>query len=179
VKIEEHYTRAAIGGVGRAKAAGNYGASLYPAKQCQLQGFHQLVWTDAKEHKYIEESGTMNIVFQIGGKLITPTEDADTILRGITKRSVLEVAKKMGVEVEERKVSVEEIITAAKNGTLEDAFGAGTAATIAQIAIIGYRDERLELPPLEGRTISNKIKAYMDDMKTGRVNDDFGWNFKV
>jgi branched-chain amino acid aminotransferase len=179
VKIEEHFTRAAIGGVGRAKAAGNYGASLYPAKQCQMQGFHQLVWTDAKEHKYIEESGTMNIVFQIGGKLITPTEDADTILRGITKRSVLEVAKKMGVEVEERKVSVEEIITAAKNGTLEDAFGAGTAATIAQIAIIGYRDERLELPPLEGRTISNKIKTYMDDMKTGRVNDDFGWNFKV
>ena len=179
VKIEEHYTRAAIGGVGRAKAAGNYGASLYPAKQCQLQGFHQLVWTDAKEHKYIEESGTMNIVFQIGGKLITPTEDADTILRGITKRSVLEVAKKWGVEVEERKVSVEEIITAAKNGTLEDAFGAGTAATIAQIAIIGYRDERLELPPLEGRTLSNKIKAYMDDMKTGRIDDEFGWNYKV
>jgi len=179
VKIEEHYTRAAIGGVGRAKAAGNYGASLYPAKQCQLQGFHQLVWTDAKEHKYIEESGTMNIVFQIGGKLITPTEDADTILRGITKRSVLEVAKKMGVEVEERKVSVEEIITAAKNGTLEDAFGAGTAATIAQIAIIGYKEERLELPPLEGRTISNKIKAYMDDMKAGRIDDEFGWNFKV
>lgn len=179
VKIEEHYTRAAIGGVGRAKAAGNYGASLYPAKQCQIQGFHQLVWTDAKEHKYIEESGTMNIVFQIGGKLITPTEDADTILRGITKRSVLEVAKKWGVEVEERKVSVEEIITAAKNGTLEDAFGAGTAATIAQIAIIGYRDERLELPPLEGRTLSNKIKAYMDDMKTGRIDDEFGWNYKV
>jgi branched-chain amino acid aminotransferase len=179
VKIEEHYTRAAIGGVGRAKAAGNYGASLYPAKQCQLQGFHQLVWTDAKEHKYIEESGTMNIVFQIGGKLITPSEDADTILRGITKRSVLEVAKKWGVEVEERKVSVEEIITAAKNGTLEDAFGAGTAATIAQIAIIGYRDERLELPPMEGRTLSNKIKAYMDDLKAGRIDDEFGWNYKV
>ena len=179
VKIEEHFTRAAIGGVGRAKAAGNYGASLYPAKQCQLQGFHQLVWTDAKEHKFIEESGTMNIIFQIGGKLITPSEDADTILRGITKRSVLEVAKKWGVEVEERKVSVEEIITAAKNGTLEDAFGAGTAATIAQIAIIGYRDERLELPPLEGRTLSNKIKAYMDDMKAGRIDDEFGWNYKV
>ncbi|MBM3187028.1 MAG: branched-chain amino acid aminotransferase [Bacteroidetes bacterium] len=179
VKIEEHYTRAAIGGVGRAKAAGNYGASLYPAKQCQIEGFHQLVWTDAKEHKYIEESGTMNIVFQIGGRLISPTEDADTILRGITKRSVLEVAKKWGVEVEERKVLVEEIVTAAKNGTLEDAFGAGTAATIAQIAIIGYRDERLELPPLEGRTLSNKIKAYMDDMKTGRIDDEFGWNYKV
>jgi branched-chain amino acid aminotransferase len=143
VKIEEYYTRAAKGGVGRAKAAGNYGASLYPAKQCQLEGFHQLIWTDAVEHKYIEESGTMNIVFQIDGKLITPSEESDTILRGITKRSVLDLAKSWGVEVEERKVSVEEIIHAARNGTLEDAFGAGTAATIAQIAIIGYRARRV------------------------------------
>lgn len=179
VKIEEHYTRAAIGGVGRAKAAGNYGASLYPAKQCQLAGFHQLIWTDAVEHKYIEESGTMNVMFQIGGTLITPSEESDTILRGITKRSVIEVAKKWGIPVEERKVSVEEIITAARNGSLEDAFGAGTAATIAQIAVIGYRDEMLTLPPLETRTISNKIKSYMDALKAGEVEDELGWNLLV
>lgn len=179
VKIEEHYTRAAIGGVGRVKAAGNYAASLFPARQAQMQGFHQLVWTDAKEHKYIEESGTMNIVFQIGGKLITPTEESDTILRGITKRSVLDLAIKWGVEVEERKVSVEEIISAAKNGTLEDAFGAGTAATIAQIAVIGYRDEIFELPAFETRTLSNKIKNFIDDVKTDRIEDEFGWNLKV
>lgn len=179
VKIEEHYTRAAIGGVGRVKAAGNYAASLFPARQAQMQGFHQLVWTDAKEHKYIEESGTMNIVFQIGGKLITPTEESDTILRGITKRSVLDLAIKWGVEVEERKVSVEEIISAAKNGTLEDAFGAGTAATIAQIAVIGYRDEIFELPAFETRTLSNKIKNFIDDVKTDRIDDQFGWNLKV
>jgi branched-chain amino acid aminotransferase len=97
VKIEEHYTRAAIGGVGRVKAAGNYAASLFPARQAQMQGFHQLVWTDAKEHKYIEESGTMNIVFVINGTLITPSEEADTILRGVTKRSVLEIAEKWGL----------------------------------------------------------------------------------
>ena len=90
VKIEEHYTRAAVGGVGRAKAAGNYGASLYPAKQAQQEGFHQLVWTDAKTHTFIEESGTMNIVFVIDDKIITPTEEADTILRGTTKKTVLE-----------------------------------------------------------------------------------------
>ena len=179
VKIEEHYTRAAIGGVGRAKAAGNYGASLYPAKQCQILGYHQLVWTDAIEHKYIEESGTMNIVFQIGGKLISPSEEADTILRGVTKQTVFDIARSWGVEVEERKVSVEEIVTAARNGTLEDAFGAGTAATIAQILIIGYRDERLELPPLEGRTLSNKIKNYLNDVKTGKVEDTHSWNYKV
>jgi branched-chain amino acid aminotransferase len=179
VKIEEYYTRAAKGGVGRAKAAGNYGASLYPAKQGQQNGFHQLVWTDAIEHKYIEESGTMNIMFQIDGKLITPSEDSDTILRGITKRSVIELAQSWGIEVEERQVSVEEIITAAKNGTLEDAFGAGTAATIAQIAIIGYQDEKIELPSLESRTLSNRIKEHLDAIKTGRAEDTFGWCFKV
>ncbi len=179
VKIEEHYTRAARGGVGRAKNAGNYGASLYPAKQCQLQGFHQLIWTDAVEHKFIEESGTMNIVFQIGGKLITPSEDDDTILRGITKRTLIDLVKTWGIEVEERRVSVEEIITAAKNGTLEDAFGAGTAATIAQIAVIGYRDEVIELPAMESRTLSNKIKAHLDGVKNGTVEDTFGWNLKV
>jgi branched-chain amino acid aminotransferase len=179
VKIEEFYTRAAVGGVGRAKTAGNYGASLFPAKQGQLKGFHQLVWTDAKEHKYIEESGTMNIVFIIDGVMVTPSEDADTILRGVTKRSVLEIAKSWGVPVEERKVSVQEIVDAHRNGTLQDAFGAGTAATVAQIIKIGYRDEVLELPPLETRTISNKIKDHLDGIKAGKVKDEFGWCLKV
>ena len=175
VKIEEHYTRAAIGGVGRAKAAGNYGASLYPAKLAQQEGFHQLVWTDAKTHSFIEESGTMNIMFVINDTLITPSEDADTILRGTTKRTVIEVAKQMGIPVEERKVSVEEIITAAKNGSLQDCFGAGTAATIAPIVKIGFRDEVIELPPLETRTTSIKIKNYLDDLKAGKVEDPLNW----
>lgn len=179
VKIEEFYTRASVGGVGRAKTAGNYGASLYPAKLGQAKGFHQLVWTDSKEHKYIEESGTMNIVFVIDGKIITPSEDSDTILRGVTKRSVLDVAKHWGIPVEERAVSVEEIVQAVKNGTLTDAFGAGTAATIAPIAKIGYRDEMLILPPVEGREISTKIKNYLDDLKAGKINDEFGWCIKV
>ncbi|MEY3438234.1 MAG: hypothetical protein RL265_819 [Bacteroidota bacterium] len=179
VKIEEFYTRASVGGVGRAKTAGNYGASLYPAKQGQLKGFHQLVWTDGKEHKYIEESGTMNIVFVINGTLVTPSEESDTILRGVTKRSVVEIAKSWGIPVEERKVTVEEIVTAAKNGSLQEAFGAGTAATIASIAKIGYRDEILELPPVETHTISIKIRTYLDDLKAGKVEDTFGWCLKV
>lgn len=179
VKIEEHYTRAAIGGVGRAKAAGNYGASLYPAKLAQQEGFHQLVWTDAKTHSFIEESGTMNIMFVINDTLITPSEDADTILRGTTKRTVIEVAKQMGIPVEERTVSVEEIITAAKNNTLQEVFGAGTAATIAQIALIGYRDEKIELPPLETRQISNRIKDYLDAVKSGEQPDTNHWVLKV
>jgi branched-chain amino acid aminotransferase len=179
VKIEEHYTRAAIGGVGRAKAAGNYGASLYPAKLAQQEGFHQLVWTDAKTHSFIEESGTMNIMFVMNNTLITPSEDADTILRGTTKRTVIEVAKQMGIPVEERTVSVEEIITAAKNNTLQEVFGAGTAATIAQIALIGYRDEKIELPALETRQISNRIKDYLDAVKSGEQPDTNHWVLKV
>jgi branched-chain amino acid aminotransferase len=179
VKIEEFYTRASVGGVGRAKTAGNYGAALYPAKLGQLKGFHQLVWTDGKEHKYIEESGTMNVVFVINGTLVTPSEDADTILRGVTKRSVLDVAKLWGIPVEERKVSVEEIVKAAKDGSLQDAFGAGTAATIAPIAKIGFRDEVLILPSLETREISNKIRTYLDDLKSGKIEDKFGWCLKV
>lgn len=175
VKIEEHYTRAAEGGVGRAKTAGNYAASLYPAKLAQAEGFHQLIWTDAREHKYIEESGTMNILFEIDGKLISPSEDSDTILRGVTKRSVLEVAKKWGVPVEERQVSIEEVVKAAKEGRLTDAFGAGTAATIAQVAAIGYRDELFELSPVENRSLSNRMKVYLNDLKAGRVPDEFGW----
>ncbi|MEN9290429.1 MAG: hypothetical protein RLZZ357_272 [Bacteroidota bacterium] len=179
VKIEEHYTRAAIGGVGRAKAAGNYGASLYPAKLAQQEGYHQLVWTDAKTHSFIEESGTMNIMFVMNNTLITPSEDADTILRGTTKRTVIEVAKQMGIPVEERTVSVEEIITAAKNNTLQEVFGAGTAATIAQIALIGYRDEKIELPALETRQISNRIKDYLDAVKSGEQPDTNHWVLKV
>lgn len=178
VKIEEYYTRAAQGGVGRAKTAGNYAASLYPAKLAQEQGFHQLIWTDAAEHKYIEESGTMNVLFEIDGKLITPAEDMDTILRGVTKRSVVDVAKHWGVEVEERRVTVEEVVQALREGRVSDAFGAGTAATIAQIAKIGYRDELFELPPVEHRTMSNKIKNYLNDLKAGKIEDQMNWLLK-
>jgi branched-chain amino acid aminotransferase len=179
VKIEEYYTRAAEGGVGRAKAAGNYGASLYPAKLAQQQGFHQLVWTDAKTHTFIEESGTMNILFVMDNKIITPTEDADTILRGTTKKTVLELARHWGIPVEERKVTVAEIIEAAQSGKLQEAFGAGTAATIAPIAMIGYRDEKIMLPALETREISLKIKAYLDGVKSGEIADTMHWIQKV
>jgi branched-chain amino acid aminotransferase len=179
VKIEEYYTRAAEGGVGRAKAAGNYAAALYPAKQGQLQGFHQLVWTDAKEHKYIEESGTMNIMFLINNVLVTPSETADTILKGTTKRTVLEIAESWGMAVEERQISVEEVINGIKDGSITEVFGAGTAATIAHIVKVGFREEVLELAPLESRIFSNKVKKYLDDLKAGKMEDTFGWCVKV
>jgi branched-chain amino acid aminotransferase len=175
VKIEMKYTRAAEGGVGRAKAAGNYAASLYPAKLGAEQGFRQLIWTDAKTHTFIEEAGTMNVVFVINDVIITPDESKDTILKGITKRSVLEIAKDWGYKVEERQVTVAEVIEAIENGTLQDAFGAGTAATIAPISHIGYNDKVYELPNIEAREFSNKVKNYINDYKSGIVEDKFNW----
>lgn len=179
VKIEEFYTRAAEGGVGRAKVAGNYGASMFPARIGQEIGYHQLLWTDAKTHTFVEESGTMNIMMMINGVLITPSEESDTILRGITKRSVIELAQSWGIPVEERKVTVAELVAAAKDGSLTEVFGAGTAATIAPIAKIGYRDEVLEMPAVEGREFSKKVVAFMNDIKSGKEQDTFGWTLKV
>ena len=175
VKIEEYYTRAAKGGVGRAKAAGNYAASMYPASIAKSEGFHQLLWTDGVEHKYIEESGTMNVVFEIDGKLVTPSEDSDTILQGITKRSVLDIAKSWGIDVEERKVTVQEIVDGVKANKINDAFGVGTAATIAHIESIGFREELLTLPPVETRSLSLRIKKYLEELKNGSIEDGFGW----
>ncbi|MGB1039949.1 MAG: branched-chain amino acid aminotransferase [Flavobacteriales bacterium] len=174
IKVETHYTRAANGGVGKAKAAGNYAASLYPAKLAKEEGYHQLLWTDSKEHKYIEESGTMNIMFLINNTLITP-ELTGTILDGITRRSILEIAKDWGYKVEERKISVDEVIDAAKNGNLQDAFGAGTAATIAQVAVIGHDGTDYELPAIENRELSNKLLSFLGNLKRGNEEDKWGW----
>ena len=179
VKIETAFSRACEGGVGYAKAAGNYAASLYPAKLAKEEGFTQLVWTDAKEHKYIEEAGTMNIMFHIGDKLITPHTDLKTTLPGITRDSVLTLARDMGVEVEERQVSVEEVMTAAQNGTLKDAFGTGTAVSIAQISSITYNGERFDLPAKEERTLSNELTTQLDGIKTGKREDRYGWTVAI
>ncbi|MGJ3235172.1 branched-chain amino acid aminotransferase [Marivirga sp.] len=178
VKIETEFTRAAKGGTGYAKAAGNYAGSLYPAKLAQKQGYHQLVWTDAVEHAYIEESGTMNIMFVINDTLITP-EASSTILRGITRDSVLTLARDWGMKVEERRISVKEVVEAAKNGTLKEAFGAGTAATIAHIALIGYDGVDYKLPAIEEREFSNKVLKAMDAIKLGEAEDKFEWIYKL
>ncbi|RUA28674.1 MAG: branched chain amino acid aminotransferase [Bacteroidetes bacterium] len=178
VKIETEFTRAAKGGTGYAKAAGNYAGSLYPAKLAQKQGYHQLVWTDATEHKYIEESGTMNIMFVINDTLITP-EASSTILRGITRDSVLTLARDWGMKVEERRVSISEVIEAAKNGSLKEAFGAGTAATIAHIALIGHDGVDYKLPAIEEREFSNKVLKAMDAIKLGEAEDKFAWIYKL
>jgi branched-chain amino acid aminotransferase len=178
VAIETNYVRSAEGGAGFAKAAGNYGAAMYPARQMQEKGYHQLIWTDHKEHKYIEESGTMNVMFVIDGVLVTPAVSS-TILAGITRDSVLTLARDMGYKVEERRVSVDEVVAAHKAGKLQEAFGTGTAATIAQIATINYNGEDLDLPAIEGREISNKVAAELDKIKTGQAPDPYNWVQKI
>lgn len=178
VKVETHYSRACDGGFGFAKAAGNYGGSMLPALKATQEGYDQLIWTDSKEHAYIEELGAANVMFMIDGKLLTPST-RDTILKGVTRDTVLTLARKWGVEIEERRVSVEEVISAIKEGRVSDAFGVGTAATIAHIAEIGHDGELYTLPDPAQRKFSNKLLYTLNEMRYGRSADEFGWNYPV
>jgi len=178
VRIERHYSRAFPGGTGEAKCGGNYAGGLYPAKLGQDQGFHQLIWTDGLTHKYIEESGTMNVFFNIDGTLVTPALDG-TILRGITRDSILRIGRDEGFPVEERQVSVEEIAKAGREGKLRSAFGAGTAATIAHIASIAVDDEVFDLPDVAQRELANRIGERLDGIRRGTVADPYGWMVPV
>ncbi|MGB0404089.1 MAG: branched-chain amino acid aminotransferase [Salibacteraceae bacterium] len=174
VKIETNFARAMAGGVGAAKTSGNYAASIYPAKKGMEEGYDQLIWTDAKNHEKIEESGTMNVMFVLGGKLITP-KLSTSILSGITRNTILTIARDWGMVVEERDIFVSEIVEGIKNGTLTEAFGVGTAATIAHMETIGYEGIDYNLPEVSSREFSNKMGKYLNDLKRARVEDKFGW----
>lgn len=178
VKIETKYSRAVQGGTGYAKAAGNYAGSLYPAKLAQEKGYDQLIWTDGSSHQFIEEAGTMNVMFMKGNKLIT-ADTGDTVLRGITRDSVLTIAKEWGIEVEERKISVTEIVDNLKNGEITEAFGTGTAATIATIELIADDEQDYTIPPPGPDSFSTKVFAELDSIKTGKKDDLHGWVYKV
>lgn len=178
VKVEQKYVRAAEGGVGFTKSAGNYGLSMLPTQEAHEQGFDQIIWTDSKEHNYVEESGTTNLFFVINGKVLTPNLH-DTILRGITRDSCIKVLEAKGIEVEQRKISVQEIVEAAENGTLEDAFGTGTAALIAKIESININGKDYKLPPVAQRKISNLLYKTLEDIRTSKIEDEFGWMVKV
>jgi branched-chain amino acid aminotransferase len=178
VKIETHYTRAAEGGFGYAKAAGNYGGGMLPARKAVEEGFDQLIWTDGKEHTYVEEMGAANVMFILDGKLVTPST-RDTILDGVTRDSVLSLAREWGYTVEERRVSVAEIIEGAKSGKLTDAFGAGTAATIAPVGSISYNGEEYFLSDPKTREFSQRVLKELDAIKYGHKPDARGWNYTV
>ena len=178
VKIETEYTRAVKGGVGYAKTAANYAAALYPAVQAQKEGFHQLIWTDGKEHNFVEESGTMNLFFVINNKLITPPL-GDTVLDGVTRDSIISVCPELDIDIEIRKVSVKEIIDSLDNGSMTEAFGAGTAATIAPIKIIAFQSKKYNLPENNKLTFSKMILDYLNNLKFGKIDDKFDWVNKL
>ena len=177
VLIEEKYARAANGGVGYAKAGGNYAAQFYPTQLAIDRGYNQVIWTDDNTHEYIEEAGAMNIFVRIGDTLLTsPT--SDRILDGITRKSIIRIAKDAGIEVKERKVTVAEVVAAAKSGDLKEMFGAGTAAVISPIAGFGYKNEDFDLPELEN-PYAAQLKKTITDIQTNKSEDPYGWRFEV
>lgn len=177
VLIEQTYSRSANGGVGFAKAGGNYAGQFYPTQLAVEKGYQQVIWTDDTTHEYIEEAGAMNIFVRINDTLITgPT--SDRILDGITRKSIIELAKAEGIAVEVRKLSVHEVVEAAKNGTLKEMFGAGTAAVISPISGFGYKNEDFDLPELD-ETYASYLKKRITDIQTNKVEDPFGWRYKV
>lgn len=176
VKIETEFTRADEGGVGFAKTAGNYGRSIYPFAEASKEGFDQLIWTDSSTHEFIEEAGTANLIFVIDGKLVTPSVRS-TVLDGVTRDTIIQLAKEAGIEVEERRVSVKEVIEGIKNGRLTDAFAAGTAATVTPIGEISYEGINYTLTDPSTRTISAGIAKTLNDIRYGLAPDTFGWNW--
>lgn len=174
VLVETNYVRAVEGGVGFSKVSGNYGRSLYPTKLAMQKGYQQVIWTDARHHRYIEESGTMNVMFVIDDTVITPPL-GDTILAGITRDSVLTIARDWNVKVEERKVSIDELIDAHKAGTLQEAFGVGTAATIAPISLIGYEGIDYSMPVLKNNSFATRVAMELDEIRKGRKSDKHNW----
>jgi len=179
VKVETKFTRAVAGGTGAAKTAGNYAASLYPALQAQKAGYDQLLWTDGKSHSFIEESGTMNVMFKIDGKIITAPTNTGTILKGITRDSVIQLAKDWDETLEERFLSVSELEKALEEGTIEEAFGTGTAATIAHIARININGKDYTLPEKDMNSFSYRVLAELDGIKYGEIEDTHHWVIKI
>ncbi len=177
VLIEQKYSRSANGGVGYAKAGGNYAGQFYPTQLAIDKGYDQVIWTDDNTHEYIEEAGAMNIFVRINDTLITgPT--SDRILDGITRKSILDIAKDEGIKVEVRKFTVTEIVEASKNGSLKEMFGAGTAAVISPIATFGFKDTDYDLPELEN-PVALKLKKRIMDIQTNKAEDLFGWTVNV
>jgi len=177
VVFADKFSRAADGGVGYAKAAGNYAASFYPAKLASEQGYQQVVWTDASKHEFLEEAGTMNVFFRVNDTLLTaPT--SDRILDGVTRKSIIQLAESKGIKVEVRPVRVDEIVEAARKGELKEMFGAGTAAVISPILGFEHQGEKFELPKMDD-SYSKFIKKSITDIQQNKAEDPFGWRYLV
>jgi branched-chain amino acid aminotransferase len=178
IYVEEKYTRAAPGGVGQAKAAGNYGSSMYVTAEAKKKGYDQVLWTDVYEHKYVQEIGTMNVFFVIGNTAYTPDLGPGTILAGVTRDSVMTILEEMGLKVQERPVSVDMLMDAYKAGELREVFGTGTAATVSLIRELRYKDFVMSFDTAKW-TVTPEIKDRLDAIREGRAADSHGWMFRV
>jgi branched-chain amino acid aminotransferase len=178
IMVEETYTRAAPGGVGYAKNAGNYGGSLKAAAEARRKGYDQVLWTDAFEHKWLQEVGTMNVFFVLGDTVVTPSLDEGTILNGVTRDSVITVLREMGIAVEERRINIDELVRAHRAGGLKEVFGSGTAATISYIKQLGYKDYTMHFDT-DSWKISPVVKRTLTDIRSGKMADRHGWMVPV
>ncbi len=176
--IEDEYVRAVRGGIGFAKTGGNYAASLIAQQKAHDAGYSQVLWLDGVERKYIEEVGAMNIFFKISGKVVTPSLNG-SILPGITRNSTIQLCRDWGYEVEERKISAEELLEAQRNGTLEECFGTGTAAVISPVGKLRYQDDVMTINGGEIGELSQKLYDTITGIQTGRLPDERGWRVKV
>jgi len=178
LKVEDYYVRTAEGGTGFAKCAGNYGGAFYPTQIAREEGFDQILWTDHKEHKYIDEVGMMNVMFVINKKLVTPKLNT-AILDGVTRDSILTLAKDMGVTIEERRVSLDEIEEGLKNGSVTEAFGTGTAAVVAPVAVIRIKGNDLTIPAAGPDSFQARVKQKLNNIRMGGEPDVHGWNYVI
>lgn len=178
IYVEERFTRAAPGGVGFAKAAGNYGAAMLATAEAKKQGYDQVLWTDAFEHKYVQEIGTMNVFFVMGNKIVTPDLESETILSGVTRDSAIMVLKEMGFGVEERPLSIDEIIKEYSQGNLQEVFGTGTAATISIIKELRYKEFVMHFDSEKWKT-APELKRKLDAIRQGKTTDRYGWMVKI
>lgn len=178
IYVSDEHARAAKGGVGQAKTAGNYAASLFTTQQAKKEGYTQVLWLDACEHKYIEEVGTSNIFFVIGDELITPALGG-SILEGITRDSVLKLAEQWGVKIGERQISIDEVIEASKDGSLKEAFGTGTAAVISPVGEFYYKGETYPINNGEVGEFSRKLYNELQTIQKGGGEDPFKWVVRV
>jgi branched-chain amino acid aminotransferase len=178
ILIEEKYTRATPGGVGFAKNGGNYGGSLYPVALAQEKGYDQVLWTDAIEHKFVEEVGMMNVMFVIDGKVITPSVERGTVLKGVTRNSAIILLRDMGYEVEERNLAVTEIVEAHKQGLFQEVFGVGTAAVVSYISKLAHKDYVMDFD-VAALKVAPALKKRLNDLRMGNIPDSHGWLTKL
>ena len=177
--VEDRYTRAAsVGALGAAKTAANYAASLLPGFESRLQGFDQVLWLDGNEHRYVEEVGAMNIFFRIGGKVVTPPLGG-SILPGVVRDSVLTLLNDWGLPVEERRIAIDEVVAAFRNGEMEEVFGAGTAAVICPVASIGFKGEVFQVATTPPGELTLRLYDELTGIQYGKLTDRHGWNVTV